>query len=168
MESPTRGWTQPPPRGLQGGRPGSSPDPKAAVQAPRQVQAPPAGGAPGGSPAYAGWGVQGLVWGPREGVGGWTLSLLMLSPVGAARGAGSPLCWADGIPGKTITGRPRATRDSRNHIFLRVTSRWSQPRSQGASVRTPQRGLDVPGGISPPGESRKRPGHQHDQGPRMG
>ena len=121
-----------------------------------------------GGPAHAGWVVQGLVWGPREGVGGWTLSLLMLSPMGAAGGAGSPLGWADGIPGETIMGRARATRDSRNHISLRVTSRWSQPRGQCASVRTPQQGLDVPGGISPPGESRKWPGRQHDQGPRVG
>ena len=128
----------------------------------------PCRGSAWGQSRLCGLGGPGPGLGVAEGVGGWTLSLLMLSPVGAARGAGSPLCWADGIPGGTITGRPRATRDSRNHIFLRVTSRWSQPRSQGASVRTPQRGLDVPGGISPPGESRKRPGHQHDQGPRVG
>ena len=83
---------------------------------------------------------RGLCWagGHGEEWAGGTLLSLMLSPVGAARGAGSPLCWVDGFPGKTVMGQARATGDSRKHIFLRVTSSWSQPSGQCASVRTPQ------------------------------
>lgn len=144
MESPTSGEDSAiPPEGDRA-------EGQAPVQTPEQpCRLPLQGERLGAAPlTWAGWS---RAWdgGCGEEWAGGTLSSLMLSPVGAARGAGSPLCWVDGFPGKTVMGQARATGDSRKHIFLRVTSSWSQPSGQCASVRTPQRGLDVPGGISP-------------------
>lgn len=60
------------------------------MQAPQQVQAPPAGGVPGGGPFHVGQvvQVQGLVWGLWEGVGGWDVIITDAESYGCSQGGG--------------------------------------------------------------------------------
>ena len=52
------------------------------------MQAPPAGGAPGGGSTHVGWVVQGLGWGPRGGVGGWDFIITDAESCGCSQGGG--------------------------------------------------------------------------------